>query len=245
MLKLPHNCTHFTCKQNNAQDPSIASLTPQKPSTVWFTTNCWKFLKRWEYQTTCPASWETCMQVKKQQLELDMEQWTGSKLGKEYIKALYCHPPCLTYMQVKEKSEKPGFKLNIQKSKIMPSGPITLWQTNVEKMERVTDFIFSSSKITVDSVCSHEIKRRLFPERKAMTGLDSILKNRDITLPTKLLIFKAMVFPVVMYAGESWTIKKGKHWRTDVFKLWFWRKLLTVPWTARRSNQSILKKINP
>ena len=151
------------------------------------------------------------MQVKKQQLELDMEQWTGSKLGKEYIKALYCHPPCLTYMQVKEKSEKPGFKLNIQKSKIMPSGPITLWQTNVEKMERVTDFIFSSSKITVDSVCSHEIKRRLFPERKAMTGLDSILKNRDITLPTKLLIFKAMVFPVVMYAGESWTIKKGKH----------------------------------
>ena len=141
--------------------------------------------------------------------------------------------------KVKEESEKAGLKLSIQKTKIMASGPITSGQIDGETMETVADFIFLGSKITVDGDCSHEIKRCLLLGRKAMTNLDSILKSRDITLPTKVCLVKAMVFPVVMYGCESWTIKKAEHRRIDAFELWCWRKLLRVPWTARRSNQSI------
>ena len=222
------------------------------------------------------------MQDRKQQLEPDMELQTGSKLGKEYTKAVYCHPAYLTSMQctyimwnagldeaqagikiagrninlrhadnttltaeseeelksllmkVKEKSEKVGLKLNIQNTKIMASGPITSWQVNEETMETVTDFIFLGSKITADGDCSHEIKRCLLLQRKAMTKLDSILKSKDITLPTKVSIIKSMVYPVVLYRYESWTIKKAENWRIDVLQLWCWRRLLRVPWTARR-----------
>ena len=144
-------------------------------------------------------------------------------------------------MKVKEESEKVGLKFNIQSSKFMASGPITSWQT----METVSDFIFLGSKITTDGDCSHEIKRRLLLGRKVMTDLDSILKSRDITLPAKVRLVKAMVFPVVMYGCESWTVKKAEGQRIDAFELWCWRRLLRVPWTARRSNQSILKEISP
>ena len=141
---------------------------------------------------------------------------------------------------------KVGLKLNIQKTKIMASGPITSWQIGRETMETVTDFILGvGSKITADGNCNHEIKRHLLLGRNVMTNLDSILKNRDITLPTKVCLVKAMVSPVVMYGCESWTIKKVEHWRNDAFELWCWRRLLRVPWTARRSNQSILKEISP
>ena len=149
------------------------------------------------------------------------------------------------FMNVKEESEKVGLKLHNQKTKIMESGPITSWQIDGETMETVRDFIFLGSKITADGDCSHEIKRRLLLGRKAMTNLDSILKNRDIILPTKVHLVKTMVFPVVMYGCESWTIKKAEHWRIDAFELWCWGRLLRVPWTARRSNQSILKEISP
>ena len=148
-------------------------------------------------------------------------------------------------MKVKEESEKVGLKLQIQKTKIMASGPITSWQIDGETMETVTDFIFWGSQITVDGNCNHLIKRCLLLGRKVMTSLDSILKSRDITLPTKVCLVKAMVFPVVMYGCESWTIKKAKHQRIDAFELWCWRKLLRVPWIARRSNQSILKEVSP
>ena len=147
-------------------------------------------------------------------------------------------------MKVKEESEKAGLKLSIQKMKIMTSTPITSWQIDGEAMEMVTDFIFLGSKITADGDWSHEVKRHLFLGRKAMTNLDSILKSRDITLPTKVHIIKAMVFPVVMYGCESWTIKKSGHWRIVAFELCCWRKLLRVPWTPRRSNQSILNEFN-
>ena len=148
-------------------------------------------------------------------------------------------------MKVKEESEKAGLKLNIQKTNIMASGPITSWQIDGETVETVTDFIFLDSKITADGDCSHEIKRCLLLGRKAMTNLDSILKGRDVILPTKVHLVKAMVFAVVMYGCENWTIKKAEHWRIDAFELWCWRRLLRVLWTARRSNQSILKEINP
>ena len=141
--------------------------------------------------------------------------------------------------------KKVGLKLNIQKTKIMASGPITSWQIDGETMETVTDFIFGGSKTTADGDCSHEIKRCLLLGRKVMTNLDSIFKSRDITLPTKVRLVKAMVFPVVMYGCESWTTKKAEHWRIDAFELWCWRRLLRVPWTAKRSNQSILKEISP
>ena len=139
-------------------------------------------------------------------------------------------------MKLKEESEKVGLKLNIQKTKIMASGSITSWQIGRETVEIVADFIFLGSKITADGDCSHEIKRHLFLRRKAMTNLDIILKSKDITLSTKVSLVKAMVFPVVMYRCESWTIKKAEHRRIDAFELWCWRKLLRVPWTARRSN---------
>ena len=148
-------------------------------------------------------------------------------------------------MKVKEESEKVGLKLNIQKTKIMASGPITSWKIDGETMQTATDFIYLGSKITADGDCSHEIKRRLLLGRKVMTNLDSILKSRDTTLPTKVHLVKAMVFPVVMYGCESWTIKKDECRRTDAFEPWCWRRLLRVPWTARRSDQSILKEISP
>ena len=149
-------------------------------------------------------------------------------------------------MRVKEESEKVGLKLNIQKTKIMASGPITSWEIDGETVEAVPDFIFwGGSKITADGGCSHEIKRCLLLGRKVMTNLDSIFKSRDITLPTKVCLVKAMVFPVVMYGCESLTVKKAEHRRIDAFELWCWRRLLRVPWTARRSNQTILKETSP
>ena len=145
-------------------------------------------------------------------------------------------------MKVKEESEKVGLKLNIQKTKIMASGPITSWQIY---WGTVSDFIFGGSKITADGDCSHEIKKCLLLGRKVMTNLDNILKSRDITLSTKVSLVKAMVLPVVIYGCESWAIKKAEHQRIDAFELWYWRRILRVPWTARRSNQSILKEISP
>ena len=154
-------------------------------------------------------------------------------------------------MKVKEESEKVALKLNIQKSKIMASGPITSWEIDGETMETVTDFIFLGSKIIADGDCSHKIKRCLLLGRKVMTNLDSILKSilkkklKNISLPAKVRLVKAMVFPVVMYGCESWTIKKAEYQRIDAFEVWCWRRLLRVPWTSRRSNQSTLKEISP
>jgi len=149
------------------------------------------------------------------------------------------------FMKVKEDSEKVGLKLNSQKTKTMASGPITSWQMDCETVETVADFILGASKITADGDCSHEIKRRLLLGRKVMTNLDSILKSRDNTLPIKVCLVSAIVFPVVIYGCEIWTIKKTEPRRIDAFELWCWRRLLRVPWTARRSNQSIRKEISP
>ena len=151
----------------------------------------------------------------------------------------------LKSLLMKEKHEKAGLKLNIQKTKIMASGPIISWQREGETMETVTDFIFLGSKITSDGDCSQEIKRCLFLGGRVMTNLDTVLKSRDVTLPTKVHLVKAMVFPIVMYGCESRTIRKAVRQRIDAFELWCWRRLLRIPWTARRSNQSILKEINP
>ena len=148
-------------------------------------------------------------------------------------------------MKVKEESEEAGLKLNIQKTKIMASSPITSWEIDGETVETVSDFIFLGSKITADGDCSHEIKRHLLLERKVMTNLDSMFKSRDITLPTKVHLVKAIVFSVVMYGCESWTVKKAERRRIDAFELWCWRRLLRVPWTTRKSNQFILKEISP
>ena len=148
-------------------------------------------------------------------------------------------------MKVKEESEKVGLKLNIQKTKIMASGPIGSWEIDGETVETVSDFILGGSKITADGDCSYEIKRCILLERKAMINLDSIFKSRDITLPTNVHLVTAFIFLVVMYGYEIWTIKKAEHQRIDAFKLWCWRRLLSIPWTARRSNQSILKEISP
>ena len=148
-------------------------------------------------------------------------------------------------MRVKEESEKVGLKLNIQKTKVIVSGPITSWEIDGETAETVTDFILGGSKITADGDCSHEVKRYLLLGRKAMTNLDSILKIREIILSTKVCLVEAMVFPVVMYECKSWTKKKAEYQRIDAFELWCWRRLLRVPWTTKRSNQSILKEISP
>ena len=249
--------------------------------------NYGQFFKRWEYQTTLPASWEICVQVKKKQLELDRKQQTGSKLGKEYVKAVYCHLAYLTYMQstswempgwmkhkleskiagrninnlrhaddttlmaeseeqlkrllmkVKEESEKAGLKLNIQKMKIMASGPITSWQLDGETMQTVTNFIFLGSKITADGYYSPEIKHLLLG-RKVMTNIDSILKSRNITLPTKVSLVRVMVFPVVMYGCESWTIKESR-----VLKNWyFWTVVLEKTLKSPLDCKEI-KPVNP
>ena len=148
-------------------------------------------------------------------------------------------------LKVKEESEKVGLKLNIQKTKIMASGPITSWEIDGETVEIVSDFILGGCKNTADGDCSHEIKRRLLLGRKFMTNLDSIFKSRDITLPTKVHLLKDMVFPMVMYGYESWTVKKAERRRIDAFELWCWKRPLRIPWTARRSNQSILKEVSP
>ena len=148
-------------------------------------------------------------------------------------------------MKVKDESEKVGLKFNIQKTKIMASGPITSWKIDRKTVKTVSDFILGGSKITADGDFSHEIKRHLLLGRKVVTNLDSILKSRDITLPTKVCLVKAMVFPVVMHGCESWTVKKAEHQRIDAFELWCWRRLLRVPWIVRRSSQSILKEISP
>ena len=192
------------------------------------------------------------MQVRKQQLELDMKQQTGSKQEKESIKAVYCHPAYLTYMQ-STSWEMLGWKKHKLESrllggisiKIMESGPITSWEIDGEMVETVSDFIFWGSKITAYGDCSHEIQRCLLLGRKVMTNLDNMLKSRDITLPTKVHLVKAMVFQVVMYRYQSWTIKKADSQKIDAFELWCWRRLLRVPWTTRSSNQSILKEISP
>ena len=169
----------------------------------------------------------------------------------DYIELLQMTPPIWQkseeqlkslLMKVKEENEKVGLKLNIKKTKIMASGPITSWEIDGETVESVADFIFQGSKITADGDCSHEIKRRLLLGKKLWRN---ILKSRDITLLTKVGVVKAMIFPVVTYGWESWTLKKAEHQRIDAFELWCWRRLLRVPWTARRSNQSILKEINP
>ena len=146
---------------------------------------------------------------------------------------------------MKEESEKAGIELSIQKTKIMASSPINSWQIEEERMEAGTDFTFLGSKVMADDDCRHGIKRCLLLGRKAMISLDSMLKSRDVTLPTKVCLVKATVFPVVVYGCESWTIKKAERRRNDAFEQWCWRRVLRVPWTARRSNQSILKKINP
>ena len=257
------------------------------------TTNYGKFWKNWEYQTILPASWETCVQVKKQQLEpnLGTTDWfkTGERVyqgcilspcsfnlyaehimrnarlnesqagikivGRNINNLIYADDTTLLaeneeelkrlLMKVKGKNEKGGLKLNIPKTKIMGSGVITSWQIDGETMETVHDFTFLGSKITVNIDCSHKIKRHLLLWRKVLTNLDRVLKSRDIILLTKVYRVNVMVFPVVMYGCESWTIRKAECWRIDVFKLWYWSRLLRVPWTARRSNQSILKDINP
>ena len=147
-------------------------------------------------------------------------------------------------LKVKEESERTGLKLNIQKTKIMACGLITSWQAEGGKVKTVTDFLSLGFKVTADGDCSYETKKRLLLGRKAMTNLDSVLKSRDITLLTKVYLVKAMVFPVVMYGCENWTIKKSEFQRIHAFELWCWRRLLRIPWTARRSNQSILKEIN-
>ena len=293
-IKLPTTAGSSKKQENTRKTSTSGLLTTPKPLTVWITTNCGKFFKRRECQTTLPTYSEICMQVKKQQLELDMEQQTdwfqigkgvrqgcilspclfnfsaeyimrndrldevqaGIKVARRNINNLrYADDTTLMseskeelqrlLMKVKEESEKVGLKLNIKKTKIMASGPITSWQVDREKMETVRDVIFLGSKITADGDCSHEIKRHLLLGRKAMTNLDSILKSKDITLPTKVHLVKAMVFPVVLYGCEIWTIKKAEHRRMDTFELWCWRRLLGFPWTARRSNQSILKEISP
>ena len=178
------------------------------------------------------------------------EAQTGIKISRRNINNLrYADDTTLMaekslLMKVKEEDGFNGLKHNIQKTKIMASGPITSWQIDGETRETVTDY-FLGSKITADGDCSHEIKRCLLLGRKAMTNLYSILKSKDITLPTKVHLVKAMAFPVVMYGCESWTIKKAEHQRIDAFELWYWRRLLRVPWTAKRSNQSVLKEINP
>ena len=279
-------------KEESSRKTSISALlTMPKPLSVWITINCGKFFKRWEYQTTWPTSWETYMQVRKQQLELHMEQQfqigkgvhqgcilspclfnlyveyimrstgleeaqAGIKIAGRNIKNLrYADDTTLMaeseeelkslLMKVKEESEKVGLKLNIQKTKIMASGLTTSWEIDGETVETVSDFIFGGSKITADCDCSHEIKRCLLLGRKVMTNLESILKSRDITLPRKVHLVKATVFPVVMYGCENWTIKRAERQRIDAFELWCWRRLLRVPWTARRFNQSILKEISP
>ena len=260
-----------------------------KPLTVWITTNCGKFFKRWEYQTILrnlyagqeatvrighgtidwfqigrgvrqgcilsPCLFNLQAEYIMQNVGLDEVQAEIKIIGRNINNLRYFNDTTLMaeseeelkslLTKMKEENKKAGLKLNIQKTKIMASSPITSWQIIGETMETIREFILGGSKITEDVDCIHEIKRRLLLGRKVMTNLDSILNSRDITLPTKICLAKAMVFPVVVYGCERWTIKKAEGGRTDAFQLLCWRRLLKVPWTARRSNQSILKEISP
>ena len=266
-IKLPSS-SGSQKNQGNTEKTSTSSLTMLKPLNVWITTSCGKLLKRWEYQTTLFVSWEACMQDKKQQLEMNMEQCTVSKLGKKYVWVVYCHLAYLTSIMwvyhvkcqagwltnwdqdYREKFQQPqicrcyhsngrkwrktkqpldigergelkaGLIFNIQKTKIVISGPVSSWWIDREKVESVTDLIFLGSKIIAEDDCSHEIKRSFLLGRKSLTNVDSILKSRGITLPAKVHIIKALVFPVVIHGCESWTLKKAEHQRTDTFKLW-------------------------
>ena len=238
----------------------------------------WEFLRGWEYQTTLPVSWEICIYVKKPLLELDIEQ-TGSKLGKEYNKAVYCHPVYLKYKIYAEyfvwnnrmNEAQVGFKIAERNIKTLRyADGTTIMAEKKEELkshfdERKMNGIWSHHLMAntwgnignnnslyflglqsdEDGDWSHEIKRGLLPGRKAMTNTDKVLKSRDITLLIKVCLVEAMVFPVVMYGCESWTIKKTEHPTIDAFELWCWRRLLRVPWTTRRSNRLILKEMNP
>ena len=201
-----------------------------------------------------PCLFNLCAEYNTRNARLDEAQAEVKIAGRSFKNLRYADDTTLMteseelkslLMKVKQESKKAGLKLNIQKTKVMASSPITLWQIDGETIKTVKDIVFLDSKITADGDCSHEIKRCLLLERKVMTNLDSILRSRDITLSTKVHLVKAMVFPVVMYGCESWTIKKAECRRIDAFELWSWRRLLRVPWTARRSNQSILKELSP
>ena len=241
---------HLTCLLRNLYAGQEAAVRTGHETIDWFKIG--KGVHQGSILSTCLFNWyaEYIMQNAKPD-----EAQAGIKIAGRNINNLrYADDTSLMaeseeelkslLWKVKEESEKVGLKLNIQKTKIMASCPITSWQIDGETMETVTNFIFLGSKITADGDCSHEIKRRLLLGRKAMTNLDSILKSRDIILPTKVCLVKAVVFPVIMYGYKSWTIKKSEHRRTDDFELQYWR-FLTIPWIARRSNQSILKEISP
>jgi len=239
----------FTCLLRNLYAGQEATVRIGYGTTDWFQ------IGKGVHQgcILSPCLFNFCAKYIMRNARLDEAQ-AGIKIARRNINNLrYADDTTLTaeieeelkslVMKVEEESETVGL-LNIQKTKIMASGPITSWQIGGETVETETDFIFLGSKITADVDCSHEIKRRLLLGRNVMTNLDSILKSRGITLPTKVHLVKAMVFPVVIYGCESWTVKKAECQRTDAFELWFWRRLLRVPWTPRRSNQSILKEIS-
>ena len=242
---------HLTCLLRNLYAGQEATVRTGHGTTDWFQIG--KGVPQGCILSSCVFNFSAEYIMKNSGLE---ETQAGIKIARRNINNLrYANDTTLMaeseeelkslLMKVKEESEKVGLKLNIQKTKIMASGPITSCEIDGETVDTVSDFIFGGSKITADSDCCHEIKRRLLLGRKVMTNLDSIFKSRDITLPTKVRLVKAIVFPVVMYGYEIWTVKKAECQRIDAFELWCWRRLLRVPWTARRSNQSILKEINP
>uniref|UniRef100_A0A8B9WXS6 RNA-directed DNA polymerase n=1 Tax=Bos mutus grunniens TaxID=30521 RepID=A0A8B9WXS6_BOSMU len=242
---------HLTCLLRNLYAGQEATVRTGHGTTDWFQIG--KGLHQGYILSSCLFNLYAEYIMRNAGLE---EAQAGIKIAKRNINNLRCADDTTLMaeseeelksllMKVKMESEKVGLKLNIQKMKIMASGAITSWEIDGETVETVSDFIFLGSKITADGDCSHEIKRRLLLGRKVMTNLDSIFKSRDITLPTKVRLVKAMVFPVVMYGCESWTVKKAELQRIEAFELWCWRRLLRVPWTARRSNQSILKEISP
>ena len=217
-------CQDVSSSQNN---PQVSAQSKSQKAILWILTQWLKL--------TCRGKW-----LKIGNTILKLEDWHYTTLiaeSEEELKSLL--------MKVREESEEVGLKLNIQKTKITASGPITSWEIDGETVETVSNFIFGGSKITADGDCSHEIKRRLLLGRKVMTNLESIFKSRVITLSTKVRLVKGMVFPVVMYGCESWIVKKAEGRKIDTFELWCWRRLLRVPWTARRSNQSILREMSP
>ncbi|KAM7240444.1 hypothetical protein CapIbe_008350 [Capra ibex] len=231
---------HLTCLLRNLYAGQEATVRTGHGTTDWFQIG--KGVRQGCILSSCLFNFYSEYIMRNAELEepqarINIAGRNINNLSEEELKSLL--------MKVKEESEKVGLKLNIQKMNIMASGPIISWEIDGETVETVSGFILGGSKITADGECSHEIKRHLLLGRKVMTNLDSILKSRDITLPTKVRLVKAMVFPVVMYGCESWTVKKAERRRIDAFELWCWRRLLRVPCTARRSNQSILKEISP
>ena len=238
---------HLTCLLRNLYAGQEATVRTGRATTDWFQIG--KGIRQGCILSPCLFNFYAEYIMRNARLN---EAQAGIKIGKRNINNLrYADDTTLMaegkeelkslFMKVKVESEKVGLKLSIQKTKIMASSPITSWQIDGETVEIVSDFILGGSKITANGDCSYEIKRRILLGRKVMTNLDSIFKSRDITLPTKVHLVKAMVFPVVMYGCESWTVKKSESQRIDAFELWCWRRLLRVPWTARRSNPSILK----